>query len=67
MIRDYKPKDTDAVVKVWKAASAVAQPFLANDFIADEAEHPPHYLPHPRSDPRARAGQRSGRLHRYNR
>ncbi|MGH1415616.1 MAG: GNAT family N-acetyltransferase [Pelagimonas sp.] len=39
MIRNYKTKDADAVVDVWKVATAVAHPFLANDFIADEAEN----------------------------
>lgn len=39
MIRNYKTKDTEAVVEVWKAATAVAHPFLANDFIGDEAEN----------------------------
>jgi len=37
MIRDFETEDTDAVVKVWMAATSVAHPFLADDFIKSEA------------------------------
>ena len=39
MIRDFKTNDTDAVVAVWRAATAVAHPFFASDFIESEAEN----------------------------
>ncbi|MFY0613206.1 MAG: GNAT family N-acetyltransferase [Hyphomicrobiaceae bacterium] len=34
MIRDYRPEDADAIVAIWQAASAMAQPFLSDDFVA---------------------------------
>lgn len=37
MIRDYVPGDEDAVVDVWRAASAVGHPFLGRDFLEQEA------------------------------
>ncbi|MCK8464169.1 GNAT family N-acetyltransferase [Aliiroseovarius sp. S1339] len=39
MIRDFKTTDTDAVVDVWRAATAVAHPFLTADFIESEADN----------------------------
>ncbi|PSL17741.1 hypothetical protein [Shimia abyssi] len=39
MIRDFKTTDADAVVDVWRAATAVALPFLTADFIESEADN----------------------------
>lgn len=39
MIRDFETKDTDAVVTVWCAATQVAHPFLADDFVEQETEN----------------------------
>lgn len=39
MIRDFKTNDTDAVVTIWRAATQVAHPFFAADFIESEAEN----------------------------
>lgn len=39
MIRDFDSKDTEAVVAVWRAATRVAHPFLASDFIEREADN----------------------------
>lgn len=39
MIRDFETKDTDAVIEVWRSATAVAHPFLASDFIESEASN----------------------------
>jgi len=39
MIREYRSEDTDAVVAVWQAATALAHPFLKEDFVAQEAEN----------------------------
>jgi len=36
MIRAYRSGDCDAVLKVWAAASAVAHPFLTDEFLATE-------------------------------
>jgi len=38
-IRDYKTPDTDALVSIWRAASAVAHPFLSDSFLEQEAEN----------------------------
>ena len=47
MIREYKAEDTNAVVLIWRAASAVAHPFLTADFIEQEAGNLRNmYLPH---------------------
>lgn len=39
MIRDYKAADASALVTIWLAASAVAHPFLSEEFISQEAEN----------------------------
>lgn len=39
MIRPYKPEDTDALVEVWRAATALAHPFLPADFVEQEAHN----------------------------
>lgn len=39
MIRDFKIEDTEAVVKVWKAATLVAHSFLADAFIESETDN----------------------------
>ncbi len=39
MIRDYKPVDASALVTIWLAASAVAHPFLSEEFISQEADN----------------------------
>ncbi len=39
MIRKYRPEDSDTLVSVWKAASAVAHPFLEPTFLAQETEN----------------------------
>ena len=50
MIREYTPSDASALVSIWLAASAVAHPFLSEDFIAQEAENLRHvYLPNTRT------------------
>lgn len=36
MIREYKESDVDAVVAAWRAANALAHPFLSNDFLDKE-------------------------------
>jgi len=38
MIRKYTEHDTDTIVSIWRAASAVAHPFLSPGFIESEAE-----------------------------
>lgn len=38
MIRQFETTDTDIIVSVWRAASAVAHPFLPADFIESEAD-----------------------------
>ncbi len=61
MIRNYKTKDTDAVVEVWKAATAVAHSFLTNDFILDEAENLRNiYLIHAQTRVMERDGEVAG-------
>ncbi len=39
MIRQYTDNDVDAVVTVWRKASAIAHPFLTNAFIEAETEN----------------------------
>ena len=39
MIRKFAKEDTDAVVATWRSASALAHPFLSQDFIDREAEN----------------------------
>ena len=39
MIRPYKSEDTDALITLWRAASAVAHPFLTPEFLDQEAEN----------------------------
>jgi putative acetyltransferase len=38
MIREYEEQDADALVSIWRAATAIAHPFLAKDFVDSEAE-----------------------------
>ena len=38
MIRKYNEQDADAIVSLWRKASAVAHPFLSADFIDSEAK-----------------------------
>ena len=37
MIRKYRTDDTDALVAIWKSASALAHSFLDDEFVAREA------------------------------
>ena len=37
-IRSYQPADVDDVVEIWRAAAAIAHPFLKPEFVAKEAE-----------------------------
>ena len=39
MIRQYQSSDTDALVSIWRSASALAHPFLSDGFIAQEDEN----------------------------
>ncbi|WP_136442229.1 GNAT family N-acetyltransferase [Pacificoceanicola onchidii] len=39
MIRNFESKDTKAVVSVWRAATRVAHPFLADELVEQEAEN----------------------------
>jgi len=39
MIRPYEPGDTDALVDIWRAATAVAHPFLTDAFVEREAHN----------------------------
>lgn len=46
MIRKYKDTDLDELLEAWSAASAVAHPFLSQEFLAAERENIPNlYLP----------------------
>ena len=36
MIRSYRAKDLEALLAAWEAASAIAHPFLSEDFLAQE-------------------------------
>jgi putative acetyltransferase len=46
MIRKYDEQDLDELLAVWEAASEVAHPFLAKEFLASERENIPNlYLP----------------------
>ncbi|MBP9211724.1 MAG: GNAT family N-acetyltransferase [Bacteroidetes bacterium] len=46
MIRKYQPADCDDIVNVWSRASAVAHPFLSQEFLAVERYNIPNvYLP----------------------
>ena len=38
MIRKYHENDTDALISIWRAASALSHPFLTEEFLAQEAE-----------------------------
>jgi len=39
MIRPFNSQDTDYLIDVWRAASALAHPFLSPDFIEQEANN----------------------------
>jgi len=39
MIRKFHARDTESLVSIWRAASAVAHPFLEDGFLAQEAEN----------------------------
>ncbi|MAK60175.1 MAG: GNAT family N-acetyltransferase [Ponticaulis sp.] len=39
MIRPYNPVDTDALVTIWRDATALAHPFLNDDFVSSEADN----------------------------
>ncbi len=46
VIRSYQPADCDDVLRVWTHASAVAHPFLSEEFLELERHNIPHvYLP----------------------
>lgn len=46
MIREFKQDDTDALVDVWRAATALAHPFLPAEFVEQEAHNLRHvYFP----------------------
>lgn len=46
MIRNYQPADCDDVLRVWARASAVAHPFLSEEFLELERNNIPNvYLP----------------------
>ncbi|WP_374659003.1 GNAT family N-acetyltransferase [Inhella sp.] len=46
MIRIYQPADCDDVLRVWAHASALAHPFLSEEFLELERHHIPNvYLP----------------------
>jgi putative acetyltransferase len=46
MIRKYDEQDLDELLAAWEAASEVAHPFLAKEFLASERENIPNlYLP----------------------
>lgn len=46
MIRKYQPADCDEVLDVWSRASAVAHPFLSEQFLEQERRNIPEvYLP----------------------
>lgn len=46
VIRSYQPADCDDVLRVWAHASAVAHPFLSEEFLELERHNIPHvYLP----------------------
>lgn len=46
MIRKYKETDLPELLETWAAASAIAHPFLTEEFLASERENIPNlYLP----------------------
>jgi putative acetyltransferase len=46
MLRKYQAGDVEDILEVWAAASAVAHPFLSEDFLATERRNIPEiYLP----------------------
>lgn len=46
MIRDYQPADCHEVLRVWAHASALAHPFLSEEFLERERHNIPNvYLP----------------------
>ena len=50
MIRPYRIDDTDALVEVWRAATALAHPFLPDTFVQQEAHNLRHiYFPNAES------------------
>lgn len=45
-IRNYQPEDTDALISVWRSASALAHAFLTESFLTQEAQNMRNlYLP----------------------
>lgn len=38
MIREYEPKDTEALISIWENANAMAHPFLSTTFVAQVKE-----------------------------
>lgn len=38
MIREYEPKDTEALISIWENANAMAHPFLSTAFVAQVKE-----------------------------
>ena len=40
MIREYQSEDADAVVSIWREATALAHPFLKPEFVAQETDNP---------------------------
>ena len=39
MIREYQSEDADAVVSIWREATALAHPFLKPEFVAQETDN----------------------------
>ena len=61
MIRPYKTEDTDALVGVWRAATALAHPFPPAAFVEQEAHNLRHiYFPNAESYTCEVAGEPAG-------